>query len=363
MMNVAFRVDASVAIGSGHVMRCLTLADALSRSGATCWFMHREHDGHMAELITERGHKVVLLPPPGPTEAPDNADGYAQWLGIPPERDAEQTIAALDGCRLDWLVVDHYALDAGWEQRLRPHAERITVIDDLANRCHDADLLLDQNYSAEGAARYDGLLPVTATRLCGPAYALLHPAFAEHRKTWQPHTGRVERVFVFFGGTDPDNLTGRVLTALSTPEFAHWAIDAVVGANNPHHDALKAQAARRGQTTLHGPQSHLADLMAKADLAIGAGGATTWERCCLGLPSVVVSIAENQRPACEALAADGYIAYVGHHDQVTPEKLRAVLATLAGKPERLRHMALIGCDLVDGRGTTRMTDQLMAGGG
>jgi len=312
----------------------------------------------MADAIRVRGHTVVELPAP-PVQSEPAADGdYARWLGVRPEDDAAETVVALDGERPDWLIVDHYALDATWERVLRPHVGRIAVIDDLANRCHDADMLLDQNYSTEGAARYDGLLPDHAQRLCGPGYALLNPVYAEYRQKLPARTGEVARVLVFFGGTDPENLTGMALEALSTPALRHLAVDVVVGANYPHRAALEEQAHQRSGTTLHGPRPHLADLIAAADLAVGAGGTTTWERCCLGLPSLVVSIADNQRPACEALAQDGLIAYGGHWDGVSAERLRDTLAELIADSVRLRQMAEAGRRAVDGEGTRRLAKHL-----
>jgi spore coat polysaccharide biosynthesis predicted glycosyltransferase SpsG len=172
--------------------------------------------------------------------------------------------------------------------------------------------------------------------------------------------GEIRRIFVFFGGTDPDNLTGRTLSALAVPALQHIAVDVVVGANNPNRAALEAQASAMPQIGLHEPRPHLADLMAEADLAIGAGGTTTWERCCLGLPSLVVSIAENQHPACEALARDGVIDWVGHHDQVTAANLADALSALIHDPAHVRSLASASRALVDGNGTQRVVKQLMA---
>ncbi|MGC9457316.1 MAG: UDP-2,4-diacetamido-2,4,6-trideoxy-beta-L-altropyranose hydrolase [Halothiobacillaceae bacterium] len=357
-MNIAIRVDASTAMGTGHLVRCRTLGRALRQQGATVRFICRAHLGHGLEALREEGFTVAALPEPEASESESSGEDYARWLGVSQSRDADETIAALEG-RPGWLVVDHYGLDAEWEQRLRPHVGRILVIDDLANRNHDCDALLDQNYNPDAEARYAERLPAEAMRLFGPRYALLGPEYAAYRREAGAHSGRVDRVLVFFGGTDPDNLTGRALEALSDPAFANVAVDAVVGPNNPHREALAKQAKARPGTTLHDPRPHLADLMAGADLAIGAGGTTTWERCCLGLPSLVVSIADNQRPACEALAADGLIAYAGHHEQVTAEILRARLAELAFEPDRLQRMAAAGRKLVDSRGAERVTGSLM----
>lgn len=246
----------------------------------------------------------------------------------------------------------------GVPQRLRPHVGRILVIDDLANRDHDCDVLLDQNYNPDAEARYAERLPAEATRLLGPRYALLASEYAAYRREIEAHSGRVDRVLVFCGGTDPDNFTGRALEALNDPAFADMAVDAVVGPNNPHRETLAKQAEARPGITLYAPRPHLADLMAAADLAIGAGGSTTWERCCLGLPSLVVSIAENQRPACEALAADGLIVYLGHSLQVTGTSMSKQLRDLCGNSDRLSILAEMGMQAVDSEGTQRITDNL-----
>jgi UDP-2,4-diacetamido-2,4,6-trideoxy-beta-L-altropyranose hydrolase len=360
-MNVVIRTDASTRIGLGHLARCRTLATALREQGATVRFICRSHPGHQIAALRAEGFDVAALPAPPDQDAANAADGdYAAWLGVSQDQDAAETLAALTAPRPDWLIVDHYGLDAHWEQALRPHVDRILVIDDLANRRHDGDLLLDQNYAPAGAIRYQDLLPPGALTLLGPAHALLRPEYAQHRQTLRPRDGQVRRVLVFFGGTDPHNLSGRALTALSDPALAHLAVDLVIGANHPQREELTAQAAASFGTRVHGPRPHLADLMAAADLAIGAGGATTWERCCLGLPSLVVSLADNQRPACAALAADGLIRYLGHADQVTAATLRAALVQTLRDPAGLRAQASVASATVDGQGTHRVIDALLA---
>ncbi len=157
-MRVVFRADASLNIGSGHVMRCLTLANALRESGASCFFVCREHPGNLLELIREQGFEAIGLPLPKTFESLHGKHSssrltYAGWLGDSWQRDAEQTLAALNGELADWLVVDHYALDSAWEESLRPACRRLLVIDDLADRDHRCDLLLDQNLVAKMAER------------------------------------------------------------------------------------------------------------------------------------------------------------------------------------------------------------------
>lgn len=351
-MNIAIRTDASARIGLGHLARCRTLATALRDHGATVRFICRAHLGHQITALRAEGFDVGTLPAPPARDAPDG--DYAAWLGVPQAQDAAEAIAALAADRPDWLIVDHYALDAEWERALRQHVGRILVIDDLANRRHDCDLLLDQNYASGGVTRYRGLVPPDARVLLGPSYALLRSEYAQHRQTLRPRDGQVRRVLVFFGGTDPHDLSGRTLTALSDPTLGYLAVDLVIGANHPRREFLAALAAARPNTRVHGPRPHLADLMAVADLAIGAGGTTTWERCCLGLPSLVISLAENQRPACAVLAAAEIIGYLGHHDQVTVSLLLAAIGNLSAKPAQLLALSTAGTRLVDGTGVEQV---------
>ena len=341
-------------------MRCLTLADALAERGADCRFIHRAHPGHMADTIRARGYEVALLPQPDELPHNDGADDYASWLGVAGKLDAEQTIRSLNGEWYDWVVVDHYAIDAVWERHLRPHTQFIAVIDDMAHQPHDADFLLNQNFNSEAEERYYDLVPADATCLCGPKWALLDPAYAQYHTAGGKKDARVKSVFVFFGGSDTDNLSGRVLQALSSVELSHLRVNLVLGANNPNRSALESQAARRGRVALHGPQPALAGLMADADLAIGAGGATTWERCCMGLPSLVISLAENQRPACEALASTEIISYLGHYDQVTPSAISSGIQLLLADTESRTRMARKGMDMVDGLGANRVAEFMVS---
>lgn len=235
---------------------------------------------------------------------------------------------------------------------------------------------MDENFAENAAERYRGLVPAHARLLLGPRYALLRPECAEARQrlprchatpigAGDPDTInlRVRRVLIFFGATDPDNLSGRALEALTHPDLAALSVDLVVGANNLHHQRLAALADARGNTRLHPPRTHLADLLADADLAIGAGGTTTCARCCLGLPSLVVSIAENQRPACEALAAEQRIPYLGHKDEVTVACLGGRIRRLMSDAGALESLPDQGKRIVDGEGVARVIRALQSNTG
>ncbi|WP_317204573.1 UDP-2,4-diacetamido-2,4,6-trideoxy-beta-L-altropyranose hydrolase [Janthinobacterium sp.] len=292
MSGVVFRVDASLASGSGHVMRCLTLATALRAGGAAVSFVCRVHPGHLCGLIEERGFAVRRLAAPDPAFVPAGGP-YAAWLGAAPAEDAAQTLAALDG-RPDWLVVDHYAIDAAWEGALRGAVGRILALDDLAERRHDCDILLDQNMVAGMDGRYAGLLPPGCATLLGPDYALLQPEYAEWRARRAPPRQPPRRLFAFFGGVDPADLSGKTLQAFLALGRAGLELDLVLPTQYPQ-EALRARAAGHANVRLHSGLPSLAPLMARADLALGACGATSWERLALRLPALVVLAAENPR--------------------------------------------------------------------
>lgn len=361
-----FRTDASLRIGSGHVMRCLTLADALKARGAQCLFVCREHPGNLIEQIRQRGFVVnglpvgaedVVLNDPANVAQPN----YAAWLGADWATDAAQTKICAGETVVDWLIVDHYALDARWEQALRPMCRNLMVIDDLADRPHDCDVLLDQNFFLDGETRYNGLIPPSCTRLLGPQYALLRPEFAEARKRLKPRSGEVSRLFIFFGGSDPENVTGRVLETMSFPEFRHLEIDVVLGRSNPHRAEIEKQIATRPRSRLHIQVENMAELMAQADLALGAGGCTTWERLCLGLPSLVITVAENQVPFTKDLHQEGFLTWLGGGEAIGPDDIRSALVKLIEQNTGAHRQALRGKVLVRGNGTAQVANVLTQG--
>lgn len=338
---MAFRVDASPQLGTGHLVRCLTLADALRREGARIRFISRDLPPHLESRLAEHGldYRALATADAGP------GPGAAADVG--------GTCRILADASWDWVVVDHYGLDAAWQSAVRGVAARVLAIDDLANRRHDCDLLLDQNHVPGGDGRYDSLVPGDCRRLLGPRYALLRPEYRAHRDSLRARPPDARRVLVFFGGTDPQNMTDLAVRALSGPELRHLELDVVCGADPARRRELEAWAAERPGLTLHGPRPHLADLMTRADLGLGAGGATTWERMCLGLPSLVITLADNQVAVANGLAAEGLISLIGDASSVSPAQVRdAVLAALPAAQHRRAVEA--GMALSDGGGVTRV---------
>lgn len=360
-MNIAFRVDASLKIGSGHVMRCLTLADALRSAGAQCHFICRDHTGNMAGLIASRGFKVSLLPASGGDTSTCRLEAetrHAVWLRTDWMSDAEQARGCLGSIPVDWLIVDHYAIDARWEQEMRPLCRRLMVIDDLADRQHDCDLLLDQNLYEAMETRYDKMVPAGCKKLLGPTYALLRPEFSIARKGLRHRTGQVSRVLVSFGGADPTNETEKTLLALAGIGEGRIEVDVVVGGGNPHKERIEEFCSSREGFRCHCMVDNMAELMAAADVAIGAGGATTWERCAVGLPSLVTVLAENQLALVEHAARQGLLFYLGQAQAVTPKMIQDSLEVFALSPQSLQSYSTRGLATVDAEGVQRVVRTL-----
>lgn len=363
-MKVVFRADASARIGSGHVMRCATLAEELRRRGATVSFLCRAMEGDYIEWLSERGIEVVRLPGvPAADDGENRAGSYAGWLGVPLVQEIAQVSACLETIgAVDWLVADHYALDAEWEKAMRGRVDKILCIDDLANRSHDCDLLLDQNYCAEPAGRYSGLVPQDAKTLLGPRYALLRPEFALWRSKLQARDGTVRRVLIFMGGSDIGNATMIALQAIGQTRSgtATWRVDVVLGAGNPYGADIQALCEGAAGISLHRNlgSNEMAALMARADLAIGAGGSTNWERACLGLPSLIFALADNQKLPLRQLVEDGYVA--GEDQTPDIERLICWLELLAANPAWLRGLGKRSASLVDGDGVRRVADRMLS---
>ena len=307
-MLFAFRTDASLQIGTGHVIRCLTLADALRERGAQSIFICRPHEGHLLDLILQRGHSAIALSPADDAFTPPADPSHAKWLGTDWASDAEQTRQALGDRVVDWLVVDHYALDRRWQKALRSHTRCIMAIDDLADRPHDCDLLLDQNLGRQ-AKDYGGLLNHDTQTLIGPPYALLRPEFAKWREySMQRRVNtQLKNLLITMGGVDQANVTGSVLDALTSCELpADLRIIVVMGASAPWRAQVQAQAAAmKGSTNVLIGVNNMAQLMAESDLCIGAAGSSALERCALGLPTIVLTLAANQYKIAKALQAHG----------------------------------------------------------
>lgn len=367
-MNVVFRADASLQIGTGHVMRCLTLADMLRANGAECRFICREHPGNLLEQIRLRGYAAKGLP----VDADEFAFGdpvdilqtnHSAWLGSDWATDAAQTKVSAGETAVDWLIVDHYALDARWEQALRSRCRNLMVIDDLADRPHDCDLLLDQNLGRESSDYFD-LVPDDCIVLAGPRYALLRSEFAALRgySLDRRASPKLDHMLITMGGVDQADATGQILEALMEcrlPENFH--ITVVMGPHAPWLERVKLLAAKMQRPTdVKINVQDMATLMANSDLAIGAGGGTSWERCCLGLPSVIGVFADNQKSIADALQLAGAAKVFGGVAAITI--INKLLNELLDDLGALANMSICAAGVTDGCGTEYVAARLLAMG-
>ncbi len=329
-MLVVIRVDSSSQIGSGHLMRCLTLAGQLKKQGVEVAFICRDLEGNLTELVKKHGYELYLLPR---ATKDDTLTGYATWLTASQNRDAEETIAIIQKFSVvNRLVVDSYAIDETWEKLLRPYVQEIFVIDDLANRRHDCDVLLDQNYYLDKEHRYDGLLPESCKLLLGPEHALLREEFYETKKHLRKRDGSIHNILVFYGGSDLTDETTKAIHALIELNLPGVTADVIVGASNKQKGKISELCAQHEFLHYHEQVSNMAEFMNNADLMLGAGGTTTWERLFLELPAIVTAIADNQVKVCEDCAKAKMIDYLGLSRDVTQVALKNAVMSHIGRP-------------------------------
>jgi len=359
-VKIVIRTDASVQIGTGHLMRCLTLAKTLQDRGAKVWFISRELKGNLFRIIREAGIDLVGLPPASKINGELAGSSHAHWLEVPWEQDSDETLKATHGIGgISWLVVDHYGLDKQWESKLRPHVEKLFVIDDLADRPHDCDILLDQNLHEGMEGRYSALLPEKCHQLLGPNFALLRPEFLTTRKSLRKRDGSIKRILIFYGAFDPTNETAKALEALKRLSVPSIAVDVIVGQANPRQESIKATCQTLPNVSLHCQVTNMGYLMDRADLALGSGGTVTWERCCLGLPALVTTVASNQEDLALSCAKKGVLFLLGKSSDVSVSAIETALRTFLRSPESLISFSQKGMDLVDGRGSSRVVGWLI----
>jgi len=343
--RIAFRVDASSQIGSGHVNRCLRLAMIFTRNNWQVIFICKQLSGNMIDHIRGTGFEVKSL------KIKNNS-----LKGCSQEIDAEKTISAIGDEHIDLLIADNYSLDSTWENHFYELKIPVLVIDDLANRKHICNFLLDQNWFGDKTKnRYKGLLPENCVHMLGSNYALLDEKFKYARqKSKRQYTGEVKKVLVFSGGSDFTNLNKKFVECIINSEFKNIEFDVVLSKIQNDEDNIRTLSQRCSNIKIHYPLPSLFELMLDADLMMGAGGATTWERMCLGVPAIVCSVAENQIPLNECLEEHGLIKYLGPSESITVSVLRQKLNEILSKKKLLSSMSKHSQKLIDGQGLQRV---------
>jgi UDP-2,4-diacetamido-2,4,6-trideoxy-beta-L-altropyranose hydrolase len=340
-MRFLIRADASQSIGTGHVVRCATLARQLTAAGHDVRFLCRREPGDLVGWLEAQGLPVASL-----------ASGDHDQ-----SQDATVCRELAGPSRYDWLIIDHYALDAVWERAMTNTARRVFALDDLG-RAHACDLLLDQNYASPTHDLYLAKVPGPCQFLFGPDFALVRPEFAALRVTsLRRSRQRLSRLLVFMGGSDPVDETTKVVSGIALAGLADLAVDVVIGSSNPHRAAVEDACKQLPDVALHVQTSEMAALMARADCAIGAAGSTTWERCTLGLPALVTILAENQTQIAEKVAASGGHRLLGRYDDLSPDAYARALTELT--PNSLNAMSTAAAALCDGEGAKRVAARLL----
>ena len=365
-MNVLFRVDASILIGSGHVMRCLTLANALSSNNWVCSFICYPHRGNLIKQIEDSGYQVFsskafqnekeVLRVGGSTR-------YSGWLGQGADDDASLSIDVMRSferniAKINWLVVDHYAIDNYWERKLLLFVDNILVIDDLANRNHICDILLDQTFGRE-PKEYTSHVTPSCEMLLGSKYALLRPEFAALREYSlnRRNVPKLEKLLVTLGGVDKDNVTALVLKALDSCQLPeNCQVVVVMGAKAPWLDDVKNIInSMKIPVELMVNVKNMAQIMSECDLCIGAAGSTSWERCCLGVPTISMQLAENQQTILSNLEKIKATLVIKNTDSDTVRKeLTNILMKITKDVSCLNELIRQASSVTDGKGAERV---------
>ncbi len=355
-MRVAIRVDASAQIGTGHVKRSLSLAEALRAHGGEVRFVTRALGVDSVGLIARAGfEQTILLPPPGSVFTPDPIIPHSEWAEVSVERDTAETVEALAEFAPDWVVLDSYAFDARWHKAVRSQLDcKIAQIDDLADRKLACDLLIDHTYALDHRAKYGRKLPRTARLLGGPRFGLLGPAYA--RASRYQFSETVRSIGIFMGGVDAGGHSFAVLDALEAIAF-EGEIEVVATSANPHLGDLRERVTARPNARLSLDLPDLTAFFARHDLQIGAGGGASWERCCIGVPTLLVVVAPNQMSVAPMLADAGVAAYA---PDPAPDRIARQVKVLIASPENRASLADNSRRLVDGLGSTRVALGMLA---
>lgn len=356
-MRIAIRADASSIIGAGHVMRCLTLANAFAQRDGKVTFLCRASQGNLIKTIKLHGFTVLKLP--ALVHQPINS-----LLQYSQQQDAQECIDLLKNIKaFDLFIVDHYELDIEWQTLLRTFYYKLLVIDDLANRHHISDFLVDQTIGRVKTA-YSELIPHHCQTLLGQEYMLLRKEFTNKKVNIldeRLNKALINHVLISLGGMDPHNITFKALKALLLlkDKKTDLQVSVLLTSQAPDIKMVTELSESHDWISLHVDSSHVAKIMATADIAIGASGSTAWERCCLALPTLSIIDAENQRLVDQSLANIGACISLGWYESVTEALISAQCQMLLEDRIRYNKIATVANKVCDGKGTDRVVDKTL----
>lgn len=346
LQHMVIRADATTKSGIGHLMRCLALAQAWLNRGGKVTFLSCFENASLRHRIISEGFRLILME----RMHPDPSDVWQVINFLRTDVEVND---------LSWLVLDGYHFDPDYQALVRKDGIRSLVIDDYNHlpRYH-ADILLNQNLGAE---KISYTTDPNTICLFGPKYALLRTEFLQWEDRIKDQSQRVSNILVTMGGSDPCNLTLKIVRALNQTRLRGFKINIVAGPANPNIDVLKYEiesAAKAKIPTANRIHLHksakIPKLMAEADLAITAGGSTCWELCFFGVPLIVIVAAENQVGVASELNRAGAAISLGWHEDVETADLASAVRELSCDPEKLRSMSMIGTRIIDGKGCERI---------
>ena len=349
--NLFIRVDSNSKIGIGHVIRCLTLAQELKNNFDKIIFLTRKNSDDFTGTIMKNGFKVFLIPTSKTTKPSKNT------YELNSDSDIIKNLITTYSENKNFLLIDHYDIASDFELSLKNTFEKIFVIDDLANRKHNCDLLIDQNYYRDLNHRYKKLVPSDTITLLGPKYAIIKAEFKNTDKKTIKKNTQIKKILVSFGGSDPTNECKKALDALYSIENSQFEIIVVAGIYNHKFQQLKKLYEKYPNIKIYRHVNDLSRLMLDSDLCIGAGGTTTSERLCIGLPSIVTIVSDDQKESIEFLSDMGHVINLGLAKNVTTKTYVQTLQKL--NSDLIYNMSLNNQKLVDGNGSERIKKQII----
>ena len=351
--NLFVRVDAGIEIGDGHFLRCLTLANRLKNKNNQIIFISNKLPKHFVEKIKRSNFKIYKIN--GYTHIQEEKLGKKIKKQLI-NNDLVETKKIIEKYKnsTNWLIIDHYGIDYFWEKNVRKNIEKIIVIDDLANRKHTCDILIDHNFYKNMKKRYTKLIPNHCKQFIGPKFTLLRPEFYNARKNLK-RKKQFKRILISFGGSDPSNETKKALLAIDDLD-EKYTVDVIVGTSNPNKKEIMKLCSKISLCNFYEQVENISKYMKKADLAIGAGGTSTWERCCLGLPTIVTSLSKDQEKINENLSRIGCVINLGIAKKSTKSDYIKILKEIDSK--RLKEISKKCLLLVDGEGVKRTVSKI-----
>ncbi|MDO5679072.1 MAG: UDP-2,4-diacetamido-2,4,6-trideoxy-beta-L-altropyranose hydrolase [Pelistega sp.] len=354
-MRIGFRVDAAIHIGMGHLQRCLTLANYLTSVGHSCIFFCRNYGDDFYSDVVRCGHQLIII---GNSNYVKNI--YKNnWLSVSLRTDLNDFIAQIKNTPIDACVIDHYGIDEQWEKEVQKHFKKIIVIDDLADRKHSCDILIDQNFLPNYAERYNKLVPRYTKKLLGPQFVLLRPEFKMLRldKATKNDSSDLPKILINFGGAGRFELLSKVVKAVNLNHKFTFTI--ITGKLHKHEFQQLLHLANGRNVEIHEFTQNMARLMHESDFAVGACGSTVWERFCLGLNSALVILADNQTAVLNFLHSKNLIDSLGWYHNLTLDALSDFFNNLITDDDKYISRKLSIMKLIDGEGTRRVGEFIL----